>query len=157
MAMTRKLICLWLRYCKCGKWKMYQSHLMSLIKQERPDNSKLLSTISWNKGPCLISLRANLAAANSAKQHQQTYSALPNLVASFPEALWGSVIPCPDIPGVLEHDWSSPQCFSSQQQATYPVPACLPHPPDTLVLCWEGQPGRTVLMCLGRNNLSFKL
>lgn len=67
---------------------MYQSHLMCLIKQERPDNSQLLSTISWNKGPCLISLRANLAAVNSsAKQHQQTYSALPNLVASFPEAL----------------------------------------------------------------------
>lgn len=40
------------------------------------------------------------------------------------------MIPCPVIPGVLEHDWSSPQCFSSAM--SYLFCACLLHPPDTL-------------------------
>lgn len=56
--------------------------------------------------------QACLSAANPARQHWQTCSALLDSVSSFPEALWGSVLPCADVLGDLGCDWSTPQCFS---------------------------------------------
>lgn len=79
MTMTQKLICLWLRCCKCGEWKVYQTHLSLWSRQERPDNSKLLSTISWNNLPCLTSLSSKSCCSELCK------AALANLFspASF--------------------------------------------------------------------------
>lgn len=71
---------------------MYQTHLISLIKvgeagQQQVALHHLTEQASlFDKSIDL----SNLAAVNSLQQHCQTYSALPDLVASF-------LIPCEDL------------------------------------------------------------